>query len=242
VSKANLPLPSHRIRARLGVRSMSVAGRGLLHRLDGAAPRHPRGVRRLQPRRDVRVPSRVHRDRPPALRAHRRARALAGLVRRREDRRDDGRDDPSHRRARRDGAVRRGHRGCRRADPSPPRPAHRDDAPPAGGAPRRRRAARRAVGVGGGDLRALRVRPRQRTCAPRGPPARGATADATAARRAAARRSRRRPRRGDARDPRPRLPDVARHVRPPGPVVGRPHPRPRVQPQRRPAAASGRHR
>ena len=58
-------------------------------------------------------------------------------------------------------ARRCGHRGRRPAHPPAPRAAHRDDAPAAREHPRRGRADRGALGVGGRDLRPLRLRRRR---------------------------------------------------------------------------------
>ena len=83
---------------------------------------------------------------------------------------------------------RRRHRGRRPAHPPAPRAAHRDDAPPAREHPRRGRARRRAVGVGGRDLRPLRLRRRRADAelaraAPAGPARRAARRPGGAARR-----------------------------------------------------------
>ena len=72
----------------------------------------------------------------------------------------------------RDRAVRRGDRRHRRAEPPAARAADRADAPPARRPARRGRGGRRAEGVGGRDLRALRLRagrPTRPCCAPAAP-------------------------------------------------------------------------
>ena len=86
-------------------------------------------------------------------------RADARRLRRRPDRRRCRGVPVRADRAGRADRVRRRHRRRRAADPSPARRAHRDDARPARGRPRARGADRGALGLGGGDLPALRLWP-----------------------------------------------------------------------------------
>ena len=165
---------------------------------DGPASDDRRGPGGLRPRGHGGLPPRGGARGARALRAHLRARARPGLVRRRRARGRHLDLHPPHHRARRDRRLRGGDGRRRPPHPSPPRPADRAHAPPAAGRPRARRGRGRAVGVGGGDLRALRLRPGGGAPhAARAAPG-GAAGHAAATRRAAARRPGGRPPRGDA--------------------------------------------
>ena len=127
-----------------------------------------------------------------ALRAVDRRRAHARRVRRRPDRRRRGRVLVSHVGARRRRGAGGGRHGRRRAaDASPAWCPHVADARAARGLPRARRARRVPLGVGGDDLRSLRLRARvadRLRCRWRGPHA--VRAAVRAARHGAARRPR----------------------------------------------------
>ena len=82
-------------------------------------------------------------------------------LRRRRDRRRRGRVPVRAQRPRRRAPVRGRHRRRRAADAPPPGDPRPDDARPARRHPRARRADRRALGLGGDDLRPLRLRPRR---------------------------------------------------------------------------------
>jgi hypothetical protein len=122
-------------------------------------------------RRCRRVRARLHGDRPVlrdgrcrrgrrSLHARDAGRADVGRVRRRHDRRRRGVVADPAVRSRRIRRVRRHDRRRRRANPSPARRAALADPHAPRRVARARRGGRRALGLGGGDLRPLRIRPR----------------------------------------------------------------------------------